>query len=255
MQKLQGFILVWAIIGSIVSGYGDSHLISQATYTESASQFLQISQNAKSQPNPALNQSLESSFFNAIESGNIQRVQACVEEGVNIHAKIGKYGAITIAASNGHSSLLKYLLSLGLSADGEEDEPWSPLLQAKNWEIAKILLEAGANPNKTYFGKTPLELYIEHLPYLLEKGIDIHITPDGKNVILMASPYEETFKLVQKLRPLEQNQKAYDDALFLFLRGDYPYTFEYRDTQGHYKSEQEAAEARKAHHTIKEATD
>lgn len=121
--------------------------------------------------------------------------------------------------------MLQYLLSLGLSPDGEEGEAWSPLLQAKDFKSAEILLEAGANPNKSYFGTTPLEKYIEHLPYLISKGIDIDIiTDDGRSVVYMAAPHEEIFKLVERLKPIEQNRKAYDNALFLHLRGDFPYT-------------------------------
>ncbi|MCX2716305.1 hypothetical protein OQH61_00940 [Helicobacter sp. MIT 21-1697] len=143
---------------------------------------------------------------------------------MNLHAlDSSNVCAVGRAAWAGSEEILAYLLSLGLSPDGEEGQSWSPLLIAKDFNSAKILIESGANINQSNGDLTPVERYFKHLPYMLSKGADIHLMGEA-NALFLAANDERTFALVKNLLPIEQYQEAYNDALFLLLRGgeEYP---------------------------------
>ena len=66
-----------------------------------------------------------------------------------------------LASGHGHTMLVDILLSYGAGIDIQDDEGWTALHQAasRHFEIIRLLLERGANPNlKNSDGHTPLDL-------------------------------------------------------------------------------------------------
>lgn len=191
------------------------------------------------------NAELESAFFKAIESGNNSEVISLVQSGVDIYARdYAGFGAVAKAAWSGNAEILTYLLSLGLSPNGE-DKKIIPLLVAKDFSTAQILIESGADINQSNGARTPIERYFEHLPYMLSKGADIHLM--GKaNALFLAASDERRFSLLKKLLPFEQNQEAYNDALFLTLRAgeEYPYNLSFQLSLPIDNNDEEAKKAR-----------
>ncbi|AAP77156.1 MULTISPECIES: ankyrin repeat domain-containing protein [Helicobacter] len=177
---------------------------------------------------PKSNAELESAFFKAIESGNNSEVISLVQSGVDIYARdYAGFGAVAKAAWSGNAEILTYLLSLGLSPNGE-DKKIIPLLVAKDFSTAQILIESGADINQSNGHITPIERYFEHLPYMLSKGADIHLMGEA-NALFLAASDERRFSLLKKLLPFKHNQEAYNDALFLTLRAgeEYPYNLRF----------------------------
>ncbi|WP_334081542.1 hypothetical protein [Helicobacter typhlonius] len=193
------------------------------------------------------NLQLEKAFFAAItQSKNLQELKAIIKQGVNLHAlDSSNICAVGKAAWAGSEEILTYLLSLGLSPDGEEGQSWSPLLIAKDFDIAKILIESGADINQSNGDLTPIERYFEHLPYMLSKGADIHLMGESKALFLAANN-EQTFTLVKKLLPIDSYQEAYNDALFLTLRAgeEYPYNLSFQLSLPIDNNDEEAKKAR-----------
>ncbi|MDE7235316.1 MAG: ankyrin repeat domain-containing protein, partial [Helicobacter japonicus] len=201
--------------------------------------------NKKDLLKPQSNAELESAFFKAIESGNNSEVISLVQSGVDIYARdYAGFGAVAKAAWSGNAEILIYLLSLGLSPNGE-DKKIIPLLVAKDFSTAQILIESGADINQSNGDKTPIERYFEHLPYMLSKGADIHLMGEA-NALFLAASDEQRFSLLTKLLPFEQNQEAYNDALFLTLRAgeEYPYNLSFELSLPIDNNDEEAKKAR-----------
>lgn len=68
-------------------------------------------------------------------------------------------GPLTVAAKEKHSKMLELLLSLGESPNSTDADGFVPLLMALHWNnpaIARLLFNAGADPNyKSHFWAPP----------------------------------------------------------------------------------------------------
>ncbi|NOS68375.1 MAG: hypothetical protein HOP33_00395 [Verrucomicrobia bacterium] len=88
------------------------------------------------------------------------------------------------ACEKADASAVERLLKEGANPDGfmsQEGSPLSDAVNARSRKIVKILLDAGADVNKSgpYHGQTPLELagekgYVEIAKYLLDRGADVN---------------------------------------------------------------------------------
>ena len=122
--------------------------------------------------------------------------------------------------------LTKFLLQKGLQADGIPGESGSPLLRAcyaGNIAVAELLLNSGANPNRTdQFERTALYAAVEtlNLPLvrmLLEKGADSH-KPSGtlhgqkketvSEKILKILDFYNTDEQLEKIRIIQELLKG-----------------------------------------------
>ncbi|KAG0053882.1 hypothetical protein BGZ83_000279 [Gryganskiella cystojenkinii] len=83
----------------------------------------------------------------AASDGDLEAVKKFIEEkGVSVDAQ-DEYGysSLHAAASYGHKDLIKYLLEKGANVNIQDPEGDSPLFVCETVEIAKILVEAGAD--------------------------------------------------------------------------------------------------------------
>ncbi|KAF9907073.1 hypothetical protein BX616_000538, partial [Lobosporangium transversale] len=81
--------------------------------------------------------------------GDLASVKKYIEEdGISIDTQDENgYSALHAAASYGHKELIKYLLGKGANVNIQDPDGDSPLFVCETVEIAKILIDAGADAN------------------------------------------------------------------------------------------------------------
>ena len=90
-------------------------------------------------------------FFQAVEDNDVQKVQAALNQDIALDTEneIGQT-ALLVAASQGHTDLVKLLLEQGADVHACDDGGDSPLIKAmllRSQEIITLLLEHGAEIN------------------------------------------------------------------------------------------------------------
>ncbi|KAI5640062.1 ankyrin repeats (3 copies) domain-containing protein [Phthorimaea operculella] len=101
------------------------------------------------------------------------------------------YSALHLSAEHGYVELVKLLLESGAAVDyredtGEEfprttlcDEPLRLAIRNKHYEVARLLLEHGADPNKRYFFGAEINLVSD--PEYLELLLTFGANPDSRD--------------------------------------------------------------------------
>ncbi|XP_045538389.1 ankyrin repeat domain-containing protein 29 [Papilio machaon] len=101
------------------------------------------------------------------------------------------YSALHLAAEHGYTELVRLLLQSGAAVDyrvdsGEQfprttlcDEPLRLAIRNKHYEVARLLLEHGADPNKRYFFGAEINLVSD--PEYLELLLSFGANPDSRD--------------------------------------------------------------------------
>ena len=101
-------------------------------------------------------------LYDAAEAGDLDRVKLLVEQGTDRNQVGGYYRdtALSIAAENGHSMIVRYLVEKGADMQKVSSFDWTPLLNASrcgHFEVVRYLLEQGADRDKAdRYGYTSL---------------------------------------------------------------------------------------------------
>jgi Protein kinase domain/Ankyrin repeat len=94
---------------------------------------------------------VNSEFLEAVERGQVERMQLFLDEGVNLNAEGGKYGnALQAAVLEEHTDIIRFLLEKGADVNATGGTYGNALQAAAylGWkEVASLLLEKGANVN------------------------------------------------------------------------------------------------------------
>ncbi len=112
----------------------------------------------------------------AAQGGHVEAFQALVEAGADLHAlAFRQVDLLEMAARGGNAAIVRYLLERGLPVNGHWQPTVdalrkigheSPLMQAAtngHVEAVRVLLQAGADQNAKYQGKTVLQQVEERL--------------------------------------------------------------------------------------------
>ncbi|XP_053621836.1 ankyrin repeat and SOCS box protein 2-like [Plodia interpunctella] len=122
-----------------------------------------------------------------LEATRLLLVRGC---DVNARDDCG-YSALHLSAEHGYTDLVKLLLESGAAVDyradtGEEfprttlcDEPLRLAIRNKHYEVARLLLEHGADPNKRYFFGSEINLVSD--PEYLELLLTFGANPDSRD--------------------------------------------------------------------------
>ncbi|XP_048004165.1 ankyrin-3-like isoform X2 [Leguminivora glycinivorella] len=122
-----------------------------------------------------------------LEATRLLLVRGC---DVNARDDCG-YSALHLSSEHGYTELVKLLLQSGAAVDyrpdtGEEfprttlcDEPLRLAIRNKHYEVARLLLEHGADPNKRYFFGAEINLVSD--PEYLELLLTFGANPDSRD--------------------------------------------------------------------------
>lgn len=137
-------------------------------------------------------------LFCASKEGHVEIVRYLLENGANTNA-VNHYGVSTlwIPSQKGYVEIVRLLLQhradpelapFGLEADERGIAGWTPLyvaMKSRNLEVARVLLEFGANPNAiTKLGSTPFLLAsevagLDIIKYFVECNAALDFAPSG----------------------------------------------------------------------------
>ena len=116
-------------------------------------------------------------IHSAASAGESEAVKALVEADPRLVYKrnAAGYTALHIAVSGGHPEIVAYLLSKGARVNARAEQRITPLHQARSGEIARVLIQAGADVKAEAHDKTPMRRaasqgYIEVVDALIEAG-------------------------------------------------------------------------------------
>ncbi|KAF9406742.1 hypothetical protein HW555_012983 [Spodoptera exigua] len=131
-------------------------------------------------------------FHYAIWQRYLEATRLLVVRGCDVNARDDcGYSALHLAAEHGYTELVKLLLESGAAVDyrpntGEEfprttlcDEPLRLAIRNKHYEVARLLLEHGADPNKRYFFGAEINLVSD--PEYLELLLTFGANPDSRD--------------------------------------------------------------------------
>ncbi len=104
-------------------------------------------------------------IHDAIMNRNIKGVQAALDNGADVNAKLWGYTPLHVAAQIGDPTLFTLLISNGADVNATDDEDYTPLhhvAEAGHSNFVKTLIDNGANVNaKNEFGDTPLDIAVD----------------------------------------------------------------------------------------------
>ncbi|CAG9794593.1 unnamed protein product [Diatraea saccharalis] len=128
----------------------------------------------------------------AIWQRHLEATRLLLVRGCDVNARDDcGYSALHLSAEHGYTELVKLLLESGAAVDyrpdtGEEfprttlcDEPLRLAIRNKHYEVARLLLEHGADPNKRYFFGSEINLVSD--PEYLELLLTFGANPDSRD--------------------------------------------------------------------------
>ncbi|KAJ0183007.1 hypothetical protein K1T71_000983 [Dendrolimus kikuchii] len=128
----------------------------------------------------------------AIWQRHLEATRLLLVRGCDVNARDDcGYSALHLSSEHGYTELVKLLLESGAAVDyrpdtGEEfprttlcDEPLRLAIRNKHYEVARLLLEHGADPNKRYFFGSEINLVSD--PEYLELLLTFGANPDSRD--------------------------------------------------------------------------
>ena len=142
-----------------------------------------------------------SDLYDAVEAGDLERVQVLVEQGVD-KKKTGQYDQTPLhaASHNGHLAVVRYFVEQGADIEKADRCGYTPLIVASIWghlEVVRYLLEQGANRDKaSNEGATPLHLaalngHLEIAKLLMVYGADLNARTNSGELPIDRAANEE----------------------------------------------------------------
>jgi ankyrin repeat protein len=122
-------------------------------------------------------------IHDAAIGGDLAGVQAELDKGANVNAKMWRRTPLHSATAGGHTEIAELLIDNGADVNANEDYGWTPLHLAAKYghrEVAELLIAKGADMNaKKKDGWTPLHLaalygHTEIVELLITNGADVN---------------------------------------------------------------------------------
>jgi ankyrin repeat protein len=122
-------------------------------------------------------------IHDAVNRGDLAGVQAELDKGANVNAKMWRRTPLHSATAGGHTEIAELLIDNGADVNANEDYGWTPLHLAAKYghrEVAELLIAKGADVNaKKKDGWTPLHLaalygHTEIVELLITNGADVN---------------------------------------------------------------------------------
>ena len=170
-------------------------------------------------------------ILNAVNGGNLELVELLANAGGNLSYKGGrlKSNLLMFAIDSGSIPIVQYLIQKGVNINEADESGWFPLTLAVVYslnDIAKILVDAGADLNIKFYGE-PLIIFAiypyyyntEMFKYFIDNGVDVDAQDsDGKTALYWAISYEnfEAFDFLVSAGA-DVNKQSSDGVSLLFL--------------------------------------
>ena len=149
-------------------------------------------------------------IYEAAEMGDLDRVKAFIEEGIEVNVKKNNGSTpLYMAAYGGHMDVVELLIDKGADVNASNNWGWTPLHTAAAHgyrDIVELLLAKGANVNaKRMAGWTPLhqaaaEGYVDISELLIRSGADVNSKKkDGSTPLDLAQKADHA-EIVELLR-------------------------------------------------------
>jgi hypothetical protein len=122
-------------------------------------------------------------IHDAVNRGDLAGVQAELDKGANVNAKMWRRTPLHSATAGGHTEIAELLIDNGADVNANEDYGWTPLHLAAKYghrEVAELLIAKAADMNaKKKDGWTPLHLaalygHTEIVELLIAKDADVN---------------------------------------------------------------------------------
>jgi cytohesin len=159
---------------------------------------------AKPEPPPA--KAPDISIHEAVNRGDLAGVQAELDKGANVNAKMWRRTPLHSATAGGHTEIAELLIDNGADVNANEDYGWTPLHNAASeghMEVAELLIAKGADVNaKNNYGDNPLhgaaeQGHKEIVELLIAEGADVNAKSEGGSTPLDLA-YGTTADLLRK---------------------------------------------------------
>jgi ankyrin repeat protein len=142
--------------------------------------------------------------------GKYDKVLQCLENGANVNGTTLKndYTALNFASTNGHTDVVRLLLSRGAKASLKDSYGSTALRGAvifNNKDIVEMLLNGGANiEEKTPKGDTPLMIassygHVDLVAMLLHRGANINAMNEDRGTALCCALWKGRAKVIKIL--------------------------------------------------------
>ncbi len=170
-----------------------------------------------------------SAFHHAVYFGDLKRVKKLTEENKDLlNAKDDQgFRPLHIAAVEGYSEIVRYLVTFGADINGKGMYGWAPLHMAVKFNqthIIKLLLRLKADPDiRMDWGNTPLhnaayEGSVEIADLFIKSGVDVDVMDDEGNTPLHGAAsrghIEMVRFLIEKGADPKKKNKAEQTPLF-----------------------------------------
>jgi len=150
----------------------------------------------------------------AAKQGDVRQIETLITQHEDVECRSGGLTPLMWASQEGHSSAVQVLLNHGADINAQTFDNNSALLWAllgQHFEVAKMLVLAGAEPNvlQTRFNKTPLMFAVQRenvelVRALLIHGADPNTRGDHQHTALIHAAQfdagEETIRLLLEHR-------------------------------------------------------
>ena len=156
-------------------------------------------------------------------SGQLELVKLLLHCGADIHANddCDDGGALQWASTYGHIEIVRLLIDSGADVNANGDYALRCALGNDKFEVAKFLLDHGANVNTALIRASAdgqLEVgELEVVKYLLDHGADIHADNDAA---LRSASYQGHLEIVKILLDHGADIHAYNDGALLLASFD-----------------------------------
>jgi len=141
-------------------------------------------------------------LIEAVTAGNIEQVQALLDEGADVKGAMGQT-ALTEAAMEGHKAVIQVLLNAGAELNEKDNSGETALMWAAfggHSDVVRVVLDAGADVNIVdEYGRTALDEgagsikapegkgYVDVVKVLLEAGADVNPSSGGSSPLASAA--------------------------------------------------------------------
>lgn len=147
-------------------------------------------------------------IFDAVKEGNLTKVKELIENNNEVlnARNTNQSTPLHIAVSVSNIEIAKYLIEKGADLNSTNAYQWTPLFFAKNGEMAKLLIDSGANVNSLDNVKWSVLMQTETLDaakVLIENGADINYeTPNLGSTALYSSLWRKKLEIANYLLEL-----------------------------------------------------